>query len=120
MAQYIKRDDAILRVIPPAVFDIAEAQALASELSSALEGSEGPFAILVEHYRTSTITAPARRVLAEVAQNPKLGRVAFLGGSVFMRTVASFIIRASGRTGTMRFFERDAEAEARAWAEGAQ
>jgi len=59
----------------------------------------------------------ARKVWVQLLQNPKVHKTAIFGGSVFVRTVASFVIAAAGRK-NIRFFLT--KKEALAWLKNSQ
>ncbi|MGD2146349.1 MAG: hypothetical protein PVH41_06630 [Anaerolineae bacterium] len=47
----------------------------------------------------------ARRTYLEISSNPQIGEFAVVGGSVTVRTLARFFIRAAGKGEHMRWFE---------------
>ncbi|MDH5673425.1 MAG: ATP-binding protein [Myxococcales bacterium] len=99
--------------------DEQEAHELLVELNGLIDACfvEGSVCLLIDQRKQTTITATARRALAAAAKDPRYERFAFVGGSVLVRTLARFIIRAAGRDASMRFF--DDAAPALAWfAEG--
>ena len=57
-------------------------------------------------------TAKARKILAEVTAHPSIRKYALVGASIFLRTVANFIIAASGQKNARHFATED---EAIAW-----
>lgn len=64
---------------------------------------------IVDLSEMENITSKARKVLAETAVHPSIRRYAFVGASIFIRTIANFISAASGQK-NIRHFVTDAEA----------
>ena len=52
----------------------------------------------------------ARKVLAEMAKHPKVGRMAMLGSGTAIRVAARFVLTASGKADDARFFSSEKEA----------
>lgn len=51
----------------------------------------------------TTTTAPGRRILSEASSHPSIRKYAMVGASTFMRTVANFIVGASGNQRSRHF-----------------
>lgn len=53
----------------------------------------------------------ARREFTRIFEDePRLGRVAIINANRFIRVVATFMMKATGRSGEVRFFENEAQA----------
>ncbi|MDH5674114.1 MAG: STAS/SEC14 domain-containing protein [Myxococcales bacterium] len=74
--------------------------------------TESGCCLLVDQREVETATAEARRILADEAGQPIYPRIALFGGTVFTRTLARFILRASGQPDKARFFASRSEAQA--------
>ncbi len=68
--------------------------------------------ILIDIRRSTDFSSAARRRWVAFLKNPAIKKAAIFGGSTFIRTLATFVIGASGRK-NVRFFAT--EQEARAW-----
>jgi len=88
------------------ILDADDARALVTDLRRVLQKGAGArkVRLLMDQRQQQTITAEARRILSDETRNPTYERIAVLGGSVFMRTVSKFILRAAGESHKARFF----------------
>jgi hypothetical protein len=67
---------------------------------------------LIDLSRMSKTTSKARKILAEASGHPSIRKYAFVGASVFIRTVANFITAAAGQKNARHF---SSEEEALKW-----
>ncbi|MDH5673415.1 MAG: STAS/SEC14 domain-containing protein [Myxococcales bacterium] len=102
----------LVKLILRGTMDRDEAHEMITQLRAALAAVIGDesCALLIDHREQETLTAGARKALADEVNDPLYWRIAFLGGSVFIRTVSRFILRASGQTHKARFFSDVQEA----------
>lgn len=103
-------DDGILRMI--FVGDVSEADKVvmkeADLLMEAASGTE-PFAVLSDVIRAGKLSSAARKNLAAMGSDPRMGKNTIVGASRYQRVMAGFVIKASGRDG-IRFFDSDEKA----------
>jgi hypothetical protein len=67
--------------------------------------------VIIDLTRSKGFSAQARKKWVSFLRHPSIHRTAIVGGSIFIRTVASFVIAAAGVT-NIRFFENAKEAVA--------
>jgi hypothetical protein len=67
---------------------------------------------LVDLSQMTKATSKARKILAEVSGHPSINKYAFVGASVFIRTVANFVAASAGQKNTRHFAT---EADALRW-----
>ena len=68
---------------------------------------QGEFTLLVDLRlvgKGGYASSNARKTYAQMSTHGQLSRLAIVGGNLFFRTVAAFVLRASGRTLNMRWF----------------
>ena len=70
---------------------------------------EHPLLILCEVSGGGKLSPQARKILASLGRDPRLGKNAILGVGRYQRVMASFINRAAGRD-NIRFFESEEKA----------
>lgn len=68
--------------------------------------------ILIDLHQSTEFSSSARKIWAEFLKNDKIKRAAIFGGNVFIKTIATFVIAATGKK-NVRFF--NTKEEARAW-----
>jgi hypothetical protein len=74
------------------------------------ENNGKPTPVLVDNEKVKAISSEARKAFAASADFDEIGKVAIVGGSIFIRTVANFIFRMSKSAEKMRFFSNQEEA----------
>jgi hypothetical protein len=68
--------------------------------------------VLIDLESSSNFSSAARRVWVEFLKNEKIKKTAIFGGNIFLKTLASFVIAATGKE-NIRFFST--EEGAREW-----
>ena len=58
---------------------------------------------LIDLSQMTKATSRARKILSEATGHPSIRRYAFVGASIFLRTVANFIAAAAGQKNTRHF-----------------
>lgn len=101
-------DAKILRYRLVAPIDEAEANRLDTLGRGFLDRKEA-CAVLIDMQRSSDFSSAARKRWVSFLQHPEIKRTAIFGGSVFVRTLAAFVIGASQRQ-NIRSFATEAEA----------
>lgn len=76
-----------------------------------------PLIFIIDTSRLGKASSAARRIFAELAREPRIGRSALIGVNRYVRVLAGFLGKATGR-GNFRFF--DSEEEAVAWLKNEQ
>jgi hypothetical protein len=107
-------DDGILRLSFIGDIGLEDVDRYAQELAPYLEAASETDKLRMISYsgREGKFSADARRRFTEMNQDPRVGRVAVLGGNRFTRVMATIILKATGRH-NIRFF--DSETEALSW-----
>jgi hypothetical protein len=119
--QLIKGEDGVLRLLLDGDLGNDDAKTLPRDIAPFLEAATEaePLVALVDSTRSEKVSSRARRFLADLNSDPRMGKVAILGARRYGRVLIGFIIRATGRDDYFRFF--DSEEEAVSWlTEGAQ
>lgn len=62
--------------------------------------------VVIDIHRSSDFSSAARRTWVKFLQNPKIKKTAIFGGNVFVRTLASFVIAATGKN-NIKFFSSE-------------
>jgi hypothetical protein len=70
---------------------------------------------LIDMSQMGKATSKARKILAKASGHPSINRYAFVGASIFVRTVGSFIMAAAGQKNARHFAT---EEEALRWIRG--
>lgn len=68
--------------------------------------------VLIDLKASSEFSSAARKVWVEFLRDERIKKTAIFGGNIFVRTLASFVIAATGK-GNIKFFLT--EEEARSW-----
>ena len=68
--------------------------------------------VLIDLRRSTEFSSSARKIWVEFLQNDKIKKTALFGGNVFVKTLATFVMAATGKK-DIKFF--NSEDEARAW-----
>lgn len=116
MTYYIEEmDERIIKVGLIGYVDDETGDAFLAELNQYIEAAsvEKPLYILTGRDSTTRTSKEARRRFTLFAQDPRLGSVAITQSNPFIKVLATFIIKASGRSNLARFF--DTEEEGFAW-----
>jgi hypothetical protein len=110
-------DEGILRMAFIGDVDIQDIEAAMKEAEPFLAAvpESGAMPMLSDVSRAGKLTSDARKGLASMGTDPRMGKSAIIGVSRYQRVVASFVIKASGQD-NMRFF--DSEEEALVWLRG--
>lgn len=73
--------------------------------------ADNPLQFVADASEEGTWNLSARREFTQLFDNePRLGRVAITNANRFIRVVATFMMKATGRDGAVRFFENDEQA----------
>ncbi len=91
--------------------DEAEASRLYGFGKQCLDDNKADY-VMIDLKASSEFSSAARKVWVEFLKNEKIKRTAIFGGNVFVRTLASFVIAATGRKNISFFLSED---EAREW-----
>lgn len=59
--------------------------------------------VLIDIQQSNDFSSAARKIWVKFLQNPRIKKTAIFGGNVFVRTLASFVIAATGRP-NIKFF----------------
>ena len=107
-------DDGILRVSYIGDMDEEDVEAYIRDLAPFREAAteERPLVFLIDTSRLGKASSAARKTFAELAKEPRIGRSALIGARRYVRVMAGFLAKATGRE-NYRFF--DSEKEALAW-----
>jgi hypothetical protein len=73
------------------------------------------FNLIIYVDQAGKFSAEARKSFSQLNDDPRMGRIAYLGANRFIRVITNFVQKASGRN-NMRFF--DSEEEAVSWLNG--
>ena len=110
------RQDGILRVKFVGDIDEEDWMAYSAEYTPLVETitDAQPLHFLVDASEIGKISAPARKILLDAFRypDPRIGNTAMLGASRYVRVLASFILKATGRDNICIF---GTEEEALAW-----
>jgi len=58
---------------------------------------------LIDLSQMTKATSRARKILVEITADPSINKYAFVGASIFIRTVANFIVAAAGQKNAKHF-----------------
>jgi hypothetical protein len=72
---------------------------------------------LIDLNQMTNATSKARKILAQASAHPSIRKYAFVGASIFIRTVANFVTSAAGQANTRHFAN---EEEALRWIKGSK
>lgn len=103
--------DNIVRYTMCAPVDPDEAVRLSTIGKGYIDGGQAEF-VLIDLHQSTEFSSAARKVWVEFLQNDKIKKTALFGGNVFVKTLATFVIAATGRK-DIKFF--NTEEEALAW-----
>jgi len=104
----------IVHYIIAAPVDEREANRIDAIGTAFIDKGEASY-VLIDIQLSTIFTSSARRTWVKFLQNPKIKKTAIYGGNVFVRTLASFVIAATGKA-NIKFFVT--ENEAMAWLRG--
>jgi hypothetical protein len=116
MAHELKMgDDGIIRGALMGNIGEADMVVFVKDVKRHLEANTSgkPISILQDAQRVGKFSLAARRQLTELADDPRLGRLAIINSTNFDRVIATFMMNVAGRMNDLSFF--DTEAEAIAW-----
>ena len=110
--------DGVIWISPPAAVDEGVARDMHADVLRIIDEIRGgrPTPVVVNQESVKNVSSKARKALSEMTGHDGISRVAFIGGTAFIRTVSNFIFRMSGKAHKMRLFT--VEADAAAWARG--
>jgi hypothetical protein len=108
-------DDGILRLGFIGNINKEKAEAFIKEIIPFLEAATEaePLLALADSSRTGKVSSAARKIFTEMYRDSRFKKVAVVEASRYARVLAGFLIKATGRASTLRFF--DSEEEAVAW-----
>jgi len=97
----------VARAWATGIVDVAEAEALleATEKMAQEHGSKVDW--LLDLSEIKKPTSKARKILVKVTAHPGIGKSAYVGASIFLRTVANFITAAAGKANARHFATED-------------
>jgi hypothetical protein len=106
--------DGILQMAFVGDVDTEDIDEVMAELEAYMETATEtePLCVLSNVSQAGKLSASARKGLASMGMDPRMGRNAIVGVNRYQRVMASFVIKASGHD-DLRFF--DSEAEALTW-----
>ena len=78
---------------------------------------EKPLTMIIDTSQQGKASSAARKAFVELANEPRIGRLALIGVNRYVRVLVGFLARAAGRE-NFRFF--DSEEEAVAWLKNEQ
>ncbi|HAT68209.1 MAG: hypothetical protein A2481_04035 [Candidatus Yonathbacteria bacterium RIFOXYC2_FULL_47_9] len=103
--------DNIVRYTICTPVDPDEAVRLSTVGKKHLDDGEASF-VLIDLHQSTEFSSAARKIWVDFLQNEKIKKTAFFGGNVFVKTLATFVIAATGKK-DIKFF--NTEEEALAW-----
>jgi hypothetical protein len=108
------RDDGILRLALIGDVEKEEIEAYVRDVTPFLQAATEaePLLILSDSSRMGKMSSAARKVFAGRIRDPRVGKVAIVGGKRYIRVLVGFISKINQRD-NLRFF--DTEEEALAW-----
>lgn len=86
------------------------ARRISEEVLRVVAGRAKPMDWLIDLNKNTRITSRARKIFVELQKNPMIGKMAFVGASVFVRVTVNFITAASGASSNVRHFAKESEA----------
>jgi len=104
-------EDGILYYLMAAPVDEAEAVRLDEGGTEYLDSGEAT-QVLIDLQQSTKFSSGARKIWVKFLQNPHIKKTAFFGGSVFVRTLASFVMTATHRDDIKFFLSKE---EAMEW-----
>lgn len=102
--------DNIVRYTMCSPVDPDEAVRLSTIGKSYIEGGQAQF-VLIDLHQSTEFSSAARKIWVEFLQNDKIKKTALFGGNVFVKTLATFVIAATGKK-DIKFFNTEEEAVA--------
>lgn len=110
-------DDGILRMRFVGDVGGQEMEAFYKDFAPFLETAteEKPLLVISDSTQAGKLSPKARKQLADLNRDPRIGLVGVLGARRYERVLISFVLKVTGRD-NIRFFEK--EEEARAWLKG--
>ena len=109
------KDEKVVRARATGVLDVDEAQGILEATEKIAQDHKDSINWLIDLNQMTKVTSQARKILAEASGHPSIHRYAFVGASIFIRTVANFIAAAGGQKKSRHFTE---EKEALEWIKG--
>lgn len=105
------RGDGILEMAFVGDVDTEDIDAVMAEFEAFMDTATEtePLCVLSNVSQAGKLSASARKGLASMGTDPRMGRNAIVGVSRYQRVMAGFIIKASGHD-DLRFFDSEAEA----------
>jgi hypothetical protein len=107
----------IVRAKAVGTFDEKTAQWVSTETHRMAEEHGNQIDWIIDLRRMAHATSAARKLLAKACQHPSIRKYAFFRASIFIRTVANFVLAAAGQKNAQHF---DSEADALKWIKGGQ
>ncbi len=103
--------DNIVRYTMCTPVDLDEAVRLSTVGKGYIDGGQAQF-VLIDLHQSTEFSSAARKVWVGFLQDDKIKKTALYGGNLFVKTLATFVIAATGKK-DIKFF--NSEAEALAW-----
>jgi len=104
-------EDNIVNFSIRATIDPEEALRLSTVGRDLIESCAAAY-ILIDLHQSKGFSSSARKIWAEFLKNDKIKRAAIFGGNVFVKTIATFVVAATGKK-NVQFF--DTKEGALAW-----
>lgn len=103
--------DNIVRYTMCTPVDLDEAVRLSTVGKGYIDGGQAQY-VIIDLHQSTEFSSAARKVWVGFLQNDKIKKTALFGGNLFVKTLATFVIAATGKK-DIRFF--NSEEEANAW-----
>ena len=103
--------DNIVRYTMCTPVDLDEAVRLSTVGKGYIDGGQAQY-VLIDLHQSTEFSSAARKVWVGFLQDEKIKKTALYGGNLFVKTLATFVIAATGKK-EIKFF--NSEAEALAW-----
>ncbi len=100
--------DNIVFYVMGAPVDTEEAVRLSSVGTECVNGGEAQY-VLIDLQQSTQFSSSARKIWVEFLQNDKIKKTALFGGNMFVKTLATIVISATGKK-DIKFFNNKEEA----------
>lgn len=106
-------EDGFLYTVAAESIDETEANEITDKQLSLIrdENNNEPALLIINLEKLKSISSEARKVFAKASAMKELKRIAFVGGSIFIRTVTNFIVRIVNRDKKVKYFGIHEEAK---------
>jgi hypothetical protein len=106
------KKEKIVRALAVGSFDEKTARWVLQETQKMADKHGDRISWLIDLNRMIQATSAARKILAQASRHPSIRRYTFFGASIFIRTVANFVLAAAGQKNARHF---NSESEALQW-----